>query len=1028
MKLLKLKLKNIASYQGEHEIDFTVTNIHNLFAITGETGAGKSTILNSISLSLFGKTYKPLNQIDFVTMGMKDGLIQLSLQVNYFMYEVYLYIKVRKENNELLKKPIIDRSFYQIDNIGNKTKLEHCDGEVILGLSFEQFLKTTVLNQGQFAKFLLSNFPERKKILSDLYQGDKLDLINENSKYFFNFYKKELEIAEREFAHLQSMNNFDTAILASEIENKKNELENISTKLQSYSEQTKFVFTTQNLMKQNSELQSKTQNLESELSQHTAEYNKFKIDFNVFEQEYLTQKNNLSSQIKELEVALLTQEEQEKSQQKAKILTDQRLKIEEENTVLYQKLQTIQLNLNIKKQSRPWDSILEKLKDNEVIQLRNDLPILDNKFSMDQVFNQTVQDIHVKIKNTDNQLENLQLIEEITYLHQKNELTEKKQSLFIQIKQFEANKQTQNDKTKKHLHLITENKILEQKNETFIYDIKELETLIFTIEKYNNENSKILVINQLIEKSNSLNSCELCHEPLNKKLSPIVPIDALPIKKPLEILKAELKVLQNDFAVIQSSYHLNKSQISSLEDELRTLSHLNQFSIDETKIQIDKINLELEAIDNKLKENLRSKHLIQTLNKTKAELLDELEIKKGLNKNNKEELNTLINQTKKLLSEDINQENLSILIESVNSFLERKNLINELSLVQSLIKRNLESIYDLNIQTNIEVEKINELKAKLNAFINELSFNDQYKLKQNELTTLEDKNTSYLKKIQNLEKILNEQMTSLNIFKTELKSNENEIKRVLENWKKSLSFPLLFKDKELILETISLQALSHISNQLELEIKSHTDNSFEVSKRLGSLNNDYMKAQELQISVKNKKENLDKIKSQFSLYKELFELVGREEFKNFVLSFLENLIIDYTNKELNQLCNGRYQLLLNSNDNEIFVIDSFQDYSMRKVQTLSGGETFLISLAMSLGLSEISRNNISIESFFIDEGFGQLDDESLEEVINLLYSLSAQGKFIGIISHIKKLTDRIPANLHIQKGDKGYSEARWIMN
>ena len=106
---------------------------------------------------------------------------------------------------------------------------------------------------------------------------------------------------------------------------------------------------------------------------------------------------------------------------------------------------------------------------------------------------------------------------------------------------------------------------------------------------------------------------------------------------------------------------------------------------------------------------------------------------------------------------------------------------------------------------------------------------------------------------------------------------------------------------------------------------------------------------------------------------------------------------------------------------EFFVIDNWRESAYRKISSLSGGETFLVSLAMALGLAELSRGKVEIESFFIDEGFGTLDEDSIEEVINILLTIRSRGKQIGIISHVTALTDRIPVKIHLEKDQWGES-------
>jgi exonuclease SbcC len=92
------------------------------------------------------------------------------------------------------------------------------------------------------------------------------------------------------------------------------------------------------------------------------------------------------------------------------------------------------------------------------------------------------------------------------------------------------------------------------------------------------------------------------------------------------------------------------------------------------------------------------------------------------------------------------------------------------------------------------------------------------------------------------------------------------------------------------------------------------------------------------------------------------------------------------------------------------------------MNTLSGGERFLVSLAMALGLSDLAGKDTRIESLFIDEGFGSLDDNSLDLALDTLENLQAQGKTIGIISHVKALKKRIAVQIQVRKKGSGFSE------
>ncbi|MBO6199183.1 MAG: exonuclease subunit SbcC, partial [Psychrobacter sp.] len=116
------------------------------------------------------------------------------------------------------------------------------------------------------------------------------------------------------------------------------------------------------------------------------------------------------------------------------------------------------------------------------------------------------------------------------------------------------------------------------------------------------------------------------------------------------------------------------------------------------------------------------------------------------------------------------------------------------------------------------------------------------------------------------------------------------------------------------------------------------------------------------------------------------------------------------------LLHNRYQLSRREQGElEIEIIDTWQGDTQRDTRTLSGGESFLVSLALALALSELVSQKTRIDSLFLDEGFGTLDNETLEMALNALDNLNAEGKTIGIISHVEALKERIPVQIKVRK-------------
>ncbi|MBW2226581.1 MAG: AAA family ATPase [Deltaproteobacteria bacterium] len=155
--------------------------------------------------------------------------------------------------------------------------------------------------------------------------------------------------------------------------------------------------------------------------------------------------------------------------------------------------------------------------------------------------------------------------------------------------------------------------------------------------------------------------------------------------------------------------------------------------------------------------------------------------------------------------------------------------------------------------------------------------------------------------------------------------------------------------------------------------------------------------------------------------KEFFESAGEADIKNRTQELVLERLLEHSNRQLEEL-SGRYRLRrCEENGLGLEIEDVFHQRERRSTQTLSGGETFLVSLAMALGLSDIAGNGRKIESLFVDEGFGYLDDETLYKVVSTLKNLKRNGKLVGVISHVKRLEDEIPTKIRINKVAGGVS-------
>ena len=165
--------------------------------------------------------------------------------------------------------------------------------------------------------------------------------------------------------------------------------------------------------------------------------------------------------------------------------------------------------------------------------------------------------------------------------------------------------------------------------------------------------------------------------------------------------------------------------------------------------------------------------------------------------------------------------------------------------------------------------------------------------------------------------------------------------------------------------------------------------------------------------------------SEQRLWQQLNGLIGSADgakFRKFAQGLTLDHLIHLANRQLTRL-HGRYQLARKSSGElELEVRDTWQADVARDCRTLSGGESFLVSLALALALSDLVSHKTSIDSLFLDEGFGTLDGETLEVALDALDNLNASGKTIGVISHVEAMKERIPVQLRVHKGvGLGYS-------
>lgn len=170
-------------------------------------------------------------------------------------------------------------------------------------------------------------------------------------------------------------------------------------------------------------------------------------------------------------------------------------------------------------------------------------------------------------------------------------------------------------------------------------------------------------------------------------------------------------------------------------------------------------------------------------------------------------------------------------------------------------------------------------------------------------------------------------------------------------------------------------------------------------------------------------EHIAKAYDEWQRWARLNALIGSatgDTFRKIAQAYNLDLLVHHANVQLRQLVR-RYRLKRGGSMLGLLVMDTEMGDELRSVHSLSGGETFLVSLALALGLASMASSTLKIESLFIDEGFGSLDPESLQLAMDALDGLQAQGRKVAVISHVQEMHERIPVQIQVKRQGNGLS-------
>ncbi len=477
----------------------------------------------------------------------------------------------------------------------------------------------------------------------------------------------------------------------------------------------------------------------------------------------------------------------------------------------------------------------------------------------------------------------------------------------------------------------------------------------------------------------------------------------------------------------------------------------NHHKFSELNSKVGELNNILDKINNALSKHQQAKDRLSVYKKYYANVRNTDEILTKLseqiklfetNTKKSTELENKISTTEELLQEIENQQ--------ITTKTERNKLLVELKSLKTKFRastnqlKNISNQYFNGLSADDFQKKIIEKQQVTEKNITEI--NNKIVRTETQLTettqtlneleqTLKHKQNQYQQNSQNL---------NIKLHKTGIKNidealekllSEDEYKQKIEQ-KKSLYETKAILNQNITSQKAKLQELTEKDDK-DIDIQTVEQNIRELKKlidtkniELGRINNVLENDAEQRKNFAELNKKVEKLRQDAERWEKLNALIGDSQGKNFAAiaqQFTLSQLISKANLYLERL-SDRYKLAKTSEaKHNLFVFDLYMGMSKRSVHTLSGGETFLVSLSLALALSDLASQRTRIESLFIDEGFGTLDEETLNQALNTLERLhSDTNRTIGLISHVKDIKERISTQIILTKNTTGFSTVEII--
>ncbi|MDR2057666.1 MAG: AAA family ATPase [Dysgonamonadaceae bacterium] len=1027
MKILAIRGKNLASLEEAFELDFTVEPLLSagIFTITGQTGSGKSTILDALCLSLFDETPrmnhagennipvpdvrdKTINQKDCRTIlrrGTAEGYAEvdfISLGGEKFRSTWSVKRARGKTDGTLQNTEIRLLNLSSGEEVpGRKTELLYKIGELI-GLTFDQFTRAVLLAQGDFATFLKAKQSEKAELLEKLTGTDIYSRISARIYEKTRSAEQDYQVLQKQIQDIELLTDEQIETYHSEKNRIENTVVHMKKALHLLTAKIKWIEEQELLSKSLAETEKSLTEIRNAIAGAKSRY------------DYIDQ----------LESVQEIRDTFNEFQHSTKQLENNR-NILKQKTVEYE---SIAQNLM---EAAHIQSILEKEQEDLEQEINDIEPIIIQARMLDVRIDgakTNAEEAEKEYKTAQTATERIEKNTQIICKEIETARTERNRL----IGWFEEHRVYQQIISQKDLiiNLLNDsqtakeqsirNRKIKEDNENF----------------WKTEVRRLTELNSKLEQLNRILPTEIAT--LRAKLQEGLPCPVCgSLHHPAQNVTGEQNLHEEE---------LNKAKQQALNE----ISRLTE-NIDKRKVEITRLTA--------LIENYAGQSAV-AMEKASAYLADLPVWKEFFEKN---DLQSHLKQIAEQWTQNIEAKNrMEATLDSKNSLLqnEQNNRKEALNNLESKEKKKTESAM---ILIHLQKERAGLLAGKS---VDELS--DYYADKKKEIASklkmaVENKNTLSSKQ-ELLKGIIIQIKNDATRIEMRLASLQQEIDLWITGRSDSMTeqrlAELLSKNNQWIAtekqfledlknrETSAKATFEERNNNLlkhyQAEIKPSDEKETKVYLSEKQAENNFLIEQgikqlaEIEVTLINHNKNKERIhtyKKELAEkatlaenWKKLNELFGSatgSKFKEIAQGYTLDVLLTYANKHLKGLSN-RYELQRIPNTLALQVTDLDMLGDIRTVHSLSGGESFLISLALALGLSSLSSNRMKVESLFIDEGFGSLDADTLRVAMDALESLQMQGRKIGVISHVEEMTERIATQVCVIKTTNGKSSVKIV--